>query len=213
MLLRSQRATSQFIWPRRKRKACSNATGHSLHEGYCWGDCQIQLGNWNVQTRQNGDIKTAQGRFDFGVGGQRTIRAADISFTPKAVSRQLTELQRWNFQGGPFTPTFVVEVGDTESSTSTFGELDGANTEKPPKCTPYKCTPSLNAPFCLVPNWDHSAKCTPSIFYTCNEFLVPLYLKSLRKCTARDKKSRASNENSLIKDLLTRKSLSSLIFL
>ncbi|CAG8490608.1 6201_t:CDS:2 [Paraglomus brasilianum] len=83
-----------------------------------------ELYNWNVQTRQNGDIKTAQGGFDFSVGGQRTIRAPDVSFTPKAVSSQLTELQRWSFQGRPFTPTFVVEVGDTESSTSTFGKLD-----------------------------------------------------------------------------------------
>ncbi|CAG8438676.1 14055_t:CDS:2 [Acaulospora colombiana] len=79
---------------------------------------------WNTQTRQNGDIKTSQGGFNFSVGGQRTIRAPDVSFTPKAVSRQLTELQRWTFQGQPFTPTFVVEVGDTQSSTSAFRELD-----------------------------------------------------------------------------------------
>ncbi|CAG8724172.1 1822_t:CDS:2 [Acaulospora morrowiae] len=83
-----------------------------------------QLGDWNIQTRQNGDVKTSQGGFNFNVGGQRMIRAPDISFTPKAVSRQLTELQRWTFQGQPFTPTFVVEVGDTQSSTSAFGELD-----------------------------------------------------------------------------------------
>ncbi|CAG8563517.1 11303_t:CDS:2, partial [Acaulospora colombiana] len=88
------------------------------------GEIVRQLGNWNIQTRQNGDIKTAQGGFDFSVGNQRTIRAPDVSFTPKAVSRQLTELQRWAFQGQPFTPTFVVEVGDTQSSTSALGELD-----------------------------------------------------------------------------------------
>ncbi|CAG8635126.1 1886_t:CDS:2 [Acaulospora morrowiae] len=101
-------------------KPCSNATGHSLHGG----EIVRQLGNWNIQTRQNGDVKTAQGGFNFSVGGQRTIRAPDVSFTPKAVSRRLTELQRWNFQGQPFTPTFVVEVGDTQSSTSAFWELD-----------------------------------------------------------------------------------------
>jgi len=87
------------------------------------GEITRQLGNWNIQTRQNGDIKTAQGGFNFNVGGQRTIRAPDVSFTPKAVSRQLTELQRWTFQGRPFTPTFVVEVGDT-AIRSTFEELD-----------------------------------------------------------------------------------------
>ncbi|CAG8697974.1 2125_t:CDS:2, partial [Acaulospora morrowiae] len=80
-----------------------------------------QLGNWNIQTRQNGDIKASQGGFNFNVGGHR---APDVSFTPKSVSRQLTELQRWTFQGQSFTPTFVVEVGDTESR-STFEELDG----------------------------------------------------------------------------------------
>ncbi|CAG8629427.1 9183_t:CDS:2, partial [Paraglomus occultum] len=88
------------------------------------GEIVRQLGNWNIQTRQNGDVKTAQGGFDFSVGGQRTIRAPDVSFTPKAISRQLTELQRWTFQGQPFTPTFVVEVGDSQSSTSAFRELD-----------------------------------------------------------------------------------------
>ena len=36
----------------------------------------------------------------------------------------MTDLQRWTFQGQPFTPTFVVEVGDTES-VSTFEGLDG----------------------------------------------------------------------------------------
>ncbi|CAG8506885.1 16188_t:CDS:2 [Acaulospora colombiana] len=83
-----------------------------------------ELYNWNVQTRQNGLITTSQGGFNFSVGGQITIRAPDVSFTPKAVSRRLTELQRWTFQGQPFTPTFIVEVGDTQSSTSAFGELD-----------------------------------------------------------------------------------------
>ncbi|CAG8731883.1 1971_t:CDS:1, partial [Dentiscutata heterogama] len=81
-----------------------------------------QLDRWNIQTRQNGDIKTAQGGFNFNVEGQRTIRAPDVSFTPKTISRQLTQSQGWT-QGQPFTPTFVVEVGDTEGR-SKFEELD-----------------------------------------------------------------------------------------
>ncbi|CAG8438651.1 8564_t:CDS:2 [Cetraspora pellucida] len=73
-----------------------------------------KLCSWNLFSRKNGDIKTSQGGFNFNVGGQRTIRAPDVSFTPKAISRQLTQLQRWTFEGQPFTPTLVVEVSDTE---------------------------------------------------------------------------------------------------
>ncbi|CAG8622675.1 1306_t:CDS:2, partial [Acaulospora morrowiae] len=59
-----------------------------------------QLGNWNIQTRQNGLITTSQGGFNFSVEGRRTIGAPDVSFIPKSVFRQLTELQRWTFQVG-----------------------------------------------------------------------------------------------------------------
>ncbi|CAB5395410.1 unnamed protein product [Rhizophagus irregularis] len=37
-----------------------------------------QLGNWNIETHQNGRITSSQGRFDFNVGGARTLRAADV---------------------------------------------------------------------------------------------------------------------------------------
>ncbi|CAG8669686.1 5704_t:CDS:1, partial [Scutellospora calospora] len=69
------------------------------------------------------DIKTAQGRFNFNVEGQRTIRVLDVSFTPKTISRQLTQSQGWTFQSQPFTPMFIVEVGDTEGRLK-FEELD-----------------------------------------------------------------------------------------
>ncbi|CAG8517822.1 6911_t:CDS:2 [Dentiscutata erythropus] len=82
-----------------------------------------QLCTWNLFARQNGDIKTSQGGFDFNVGGRRTIRAPDVSFTPKNISCNLTHSQRWGFQGQPFTPTLVVEVSDTEKR-SKFEELD-----------------------------------------------------------------------------------------
>ncbi|RHZ76449.1 hypothetical protein Glove_197g71 [Diversispora epigaea] len=87
------------------------------------GEIVRQLGNWNLHSRQNGDIKTAQGGFDFYIGDQRTIRAPDVSFTPKTVSRQLTQLQRWTFRGEPFTPLFIIEVADTKSK-SKFENLD-----------------------------------------------------------------------------------------
>ncbi|CAG8472842.1 1408_t:CDS:2 [Acaulospora morrowiae] len=71
----------------------------------------------------NGLITTSQGGFDFSVGGRKSIRSPDVSFTPDAVSSQLIELQRWTFQGRPFTPTLVIEVGDTKSR-SVFEESD-----------------------------------------------------------------------------------------
>ncbi|CAG8564999.1 3460_t:CDS:2 [Acaulospora morrowiae] len=44
-----------------------------------------QLGNWNIQIRQNEDVKTSQGGFNFSVEGRKTINVPDISFTPKSV--------------------------------------------------------------------------------------------------------------------------------
>ncbi|CAB4401756.1 unnamed protein product [Rhizophagus irregularis] len=74
-----------------------------------------QLRNWNIETHQNGGVTSSQGGFDFNVGGQRTIRAPDVSFTPKQTDRGLNALQNWTFQGQPFTPIFVVEVDFIES--------------------------------------------------------------------------------------------------
>ncbi|POG57898.1 hypothetical protein GLOIN_2v1735711 [Rhizophagus irregularis DAOM 181602=DAOM 197198] len=71
--------------------------------------------NWNFETHQNGGVTSSQGGFDFNVGGQRTIRAPDVSFTPKQTDRGLNALQNWTFQGQPFTPIFVVEVDFIES--------------------------------------------------------------------------------------------------
>ncbi|CAG8701076.1 5279_t:CDS:1, partial [Ambispora gerdemannii] len=81
-----------------------------------------QLRNWNVLTRQNGAITSSQGGFDFNVEG-RTIRAPDIAFTPRNIYRNLTAQQLWTFQGQPFTPVFVVEVGDTTKN-SDFERLN-----------------------------------------------------------------------------------------
>ncbi|EXX78791.1 hypothetical protein RirG_011890 [Rhizophagus irregularis DAOM 197198w] len=47
-----------------------------------------QLRNWNIETHQNGGVTSSQGGFDFNVGGQRTIRAPDVSFTPKQTDRE-----------------------------------------------------------------------------------------------------------------------------
>ncbi|CAB5369822.1 unnamed protein product [Rhizophagus irregularis] len=75
-----------------------------------------QLGNWNIETHQNGRITSSQGGFDFNVGGARTIRApADVAFTPRQTTRSLNALQNWTFQGQPFTPIFVVEVDFIQS--------------------------------------------------------------------------------------------------
>jgi hypothetical protein len=69
------------------------------------GEIFRQLGDWNIQTRQNG-AATSQGGFKFGEG----IRAPDVSFTPREIYRGLDENQLGTFQGHPFSPTFVVEV-------------------------------------------------------------------------------------------------------
>ncbi|PKY29580.1 hypothetical protein RhiirB3_530575 [Rhizophagus irregularis] len=82
-----------------------------------------QLGNWNIETHQNGRITSSQGRFDFNVGGARTLRAPDVTFTPRQTTRSLNALQNWTFQGQPFTPIFVVEV-DFIQSESEFQAFD-----------------------------------------------------------------------------------------
>src|SRR5436190_4861086 len=74
-----------------------------------------QLRNWNIETHQNGGVTSSQGGFNFNVGGQKTIRAPDVSFTPRQTDRDLNALQNWTFQGQPFTPIFAVEVDFIES--------------------------------------------------------------------------------------------------
>ncbi|PKK41056.1 hypothetical protein RhiirC2_10276, partial [Rhizophagus irregularis] len=83
-----------------------------------------QLANWNIETHQNGGVTSSQGGFNFNVGGQRTIRAPDVSFTPKQTDRNLNGLQNWTFQGQPFTPIFVVEVDfiETEAQFQVFDD-------------------------------------------------------------------------------------------
>ncbi|CAJ0834222.1 15307_t:CDS:2 [Entrophospora sp. SA101] len=82
-----------------------------------------QLSNWNIWTRQNGGVTSSQGGFDFDVGGGKTIRAPDIAYTPKEIDCQLDAQQNWSFKGDPFTPIFVIEVGNI-STHSKFEELD-----------------------------------------------------------------------------------------
>ena len=72
-----------------------------------------QLGNWNVETGQNGVPTSSQGGFNFTTTGGRSIRAPDVAFTPKQTYRSLSVVQRRTFKGEPFCPTFVVEVEDT----------------------------------------------------------------------------------------------------
>ncbi|CAG8470948.1 3079_t:CDS:2, partial [Racocetra persica] len=74
-----------------------------------------QLAKWGVTS--------SQGRFDFDVGCGRMIRAPDIAYTPKEIYRSLNENQNWSFRGEPFTPVFVVEIGNI-SSYSKFEKLD-----------------------------------------------------------------------------------------
>jgi len=74
-----------------------------------------QLGNWNIQTRQNGGVTTSQGGFNISTTGGRTIRAPDIAFTPRGTHDSLDAEQLRTFQGQPFHPTFVVEVEDVSA--------------------------------------------------------------------------------------------------
>ncbi|RHZ81926.1 hypothetical protein Glove_116g30 [Diversispora epigaea] len=72
----------------------------------------FQLEYWNMSTNQNGGVTTSQGGFNFYIGGKRTIRAPDISYTPNETDLQLNQLQNWTFKGCPFTPIFLVEVAN-----------------------------------------------------------------------------------------------------
>ncbi|RUO96725.1 hypothetical protein BC936DRAFT_141556, partial [Jimgerdemannia flammicorona] len=81
-----------------------------------------QLGNWNIQTRQNGAVTSSQGGFNLSTTGGRTIRAPDVAFTPSGTYRILSHQQLMTFQGQAFHPTFVVEVEDV-SAASKFEEL------------------------------------------------------------------------------------------
>ncbi|CAG8754645.1 2726_t:CDS:1, partial [Funneliformis mosseae] len=94
-----------------------------------------QLRNWNVYTRQGGGVTTSQGGFKFGTEESedeittqagKKIRAPDVAFTPKDTHRNLNEQQLWTFKGEPFTPIFVVEVGDigTDTTNSAFIKAD-----------------------------------------------------------------------------------------
>ncbi|CAG8546099.1 16104_t:CDS:2 [Cetraspora pellucida] len=82
-----------------------------------------QLGDWNIWTQQNGGVTSSQGGFDFDIGGGKTIRAPDIAYTPKEIDRKLDAQQNWSFKGNPFTPIFVIEVGNI-STRSKLEELD-----------------------------------------------------------------------------------------
>nr|CAG8670380.1 4750_t:CDS:2 [Entrophospora candida] len=88
--------------------------------------CEIsrQLGNWNVQTCENGITTTSQGGFDFNISGQRAIRAPDVAFTPKNIYRSLNHQQQWTFKGQPFMPTCIVEVTVTQEGYQKFNDLD-----------------------------------------------------------------------------------------
>ncbi|CAB4414262.1 unnamed protein product [Rhizophagus irregularis] len=77
-----------------------------------------QLGNWNIETHQNGRVTLFQGGFDFNVGGARTILAPDVAFTPSQTTRGLDALQNWTFQvfddrfrNEFFAPGTTVELG------------------------------------------------------------------------------------------------------
>ncbi|RIB16094.1 hypothetical protein C2G38_2038846 [Gigaspora rosea] len=82
-----------------------------------------QLCGWNIWTKQNGGVTSSQRGFDFDVGDGRMISAPDVAYTSKETHCSLNEKQNWSFRGEPFTPVFVVEVGNI-SSYSKFEELD-----------------------------------------------------------------------------------------
>jgi Uma2 family endonuclease len=67
-----------------------------------------QLGNWNIQTKQNGNVTSSQGGFTFG----GTITAPDVSFVPGEVYQTLPLQQLDTFKGDAFCPTFVMELDD-----------------------------------------------------------------------------------------------------
>ena len=82
-----------------------------------------QLCQWNIYSRQNGVVTGPQGGFSLDTGdgnlvtnGGRVIRAPDVAFTPASTYRNLTQEQLLTFRGGPFHPSFIVEVDDVATS-------------------------------------------------------------------------------------------------
>ncbi|PKK74940.1 hypothetical protein RhiirC2_708483 [Rhizophagus irregularis] len=82
-----------------------------------------QLGNWNVETGQNGIVTTSQGGYNFSVSGQKKIRAPHIAFIPENIYSSLNKTQLLTFLGQPFTPIFVAEVVNV-SKEAIFNEVD-----------------------------------------------------------------------------------------
>ncbi|KAF0546067.1 zinc finger, c2h2 domain-containing protein [Gigaspora margarita] len=85
-----------------------------------------QLRNWILSSRDGGGGTCSQGSFNFYVRGNRTIRAPDIAYTPKDIDHKLNPQQNWTFKGDPFTPIFIIEVGDigNDIKNSKFVYLD-----------------------------------------------------------------------------------------
>uniref|UniRef100_U9U1R3 Putative restriction endonuclease domain-containing protein n=1 Tax=Rhizophagus irregularis (strain DAOM 181602 / DAOM 197198 / MUCL 43194) TaxID=747089 RepID=U9U1R3_RHIID len=82
-----------------------------------------QLGNWNVETGQNGIVTTSQGGYNFSVKGQSKIRAPHIAFIPENIYNSLSKTQLLTFFGQPFTPIFVTEVVNV-SKEAILNEVD-----------------------------------------------------------------------------------------
>ncbi|CAB4400099.1 unnamed protein product [Rhizophagus irregularis] len=82
-----------------------------------------QLGNWNVETGQNGIVTTSQGGYNFSVKGQRKIRAPHIAFIPENIYNSLSKDQLLTLFGRPFTPLFVTEVVNV-SKEAILNEVD-----------------------------------------------------------------------------------------
>ncbi|CAB5354367.1 unnamed protein product [Rhizophagus irregularis] len=74
-----------------------------------------QLGNWNIDTCQNGVVTTSQGAFNFSTTAPKKIRAPHVAFISADTYNSLNANQLWTLHGRPFTPIFVAEVVNSTS--------------------------------------------------------------------------------------------------
>ncbi|RGB40436.1 hypothetical protein C1646_663819 [Rhizophagus diaphanus] len=73
-----------------------------------------QLGNWNIDTCQNGVVTTSQGAFNFSTTAPKKIRAPHVALRLQILTTHLMQ-NNFGLHGRPFTPIFVAEVVNSTS--------------------------------------------------------------------------------------------------
>lgn len=78
-----------------------------------------QLGTWNALSGRKGVVTGSRGGFNLGT----SVRMPAAAFTPRAVYRNLTQLQLLTFRGEPFHPSVIFEVEDVSAAPAKLDEV------------------------------------------------------------------------------------------